>query len=281
MLAYAKKNHWVFSELSPAPAEAAGSHMNADGYAAPPMKAISECSHVPHSHQILLNTSELVTTSANSVLMSETDSQAPVRCCTTWAGIPSVTDVGSQGQYVVLFPHTDVLSSSCDSNAVAPVAPAQLQQATFIPLSALDPLPSSRVLRSLGVSTDRQQADSHQANQVAESTGQPAESKDVRRRAFHNQVERRRRDTINAQIAKIAKILPPVRGVSIGKTLSRAVEYIEELKSHVRPVMDFAQFEDKMKAEVAALQTRIDELKVENENIIHLLQEKGISVPPQ
>ncbi|KHJ45082.1 Helix-loop-helix DNA-binding domain protein [Trichuris suis] len=217
--------------------------------------------------------------------MSEADSQAPVRCCTTWAGIPSVTDVGSQGQYVVLFPHADVLSSSCDSNAVAPVAPAQLQQATFIPLSALDPLPSSRVLRSLGVNTDRQQADS--AHQVAESTGQPAESKDVRRRAFHNQVERRRRDTINAQIAKIAKILPPVRGVagrqteSIGKTLSRAVEYIEELKSHVRPVMDFAQFEDKMKAEVAALQTRIDELKVENENIIHLLQEKGISVPPQ
>uniref|UniRef100_A0A5S6QEA2 BHLH domain-containing protein n=1 Tax=Trichuris muris TaxID=70415 RepID=A0A5S6QEA2_TRIMR len=260
----------------------------AGSYAAPSVKALSECSQVPHSHPILLSTSELVTTSAKSVMIGESDSRAPVRCCTTWAGIPSVTDVGSQGQYVVLFPHAEVLNSPRDSSAaVAPVAPAQLQQATFIPLPALDPLPSSRVLRSLGTNTDREQTDSgHQCNNV-ESIGQPTENKDVRRRAFHNQVERRRRDTINAQIAKIAKILPPARGVagrqteSIGKTLSRAVEYIEELKSHVRPVMDFAQLENKMKAEVAAMQTRIDQLKVENENIIHLLRAKGISVPPQ
>lgn len=69
--------------------------------------------------------------------------------------------------------------------------------------------------------------------------------RDERRRATHNEVERRRRDKINSWIMKLGSIIPdacespntrhagPVDGLSKGGILAAACEYINELKEEL------------------------------------------------
>lgn len=57
--------------------------------------------------------------------------------------------------------------------------------------------------------------------------------RDERRRATHNEVERRRRDKINSWIMKLGRIIPGIHGteaLSKGGILAAACEYIGELK---------------------------------------------------
>ncbi|OXB52710.1 hypothetical protein ASZ78_016612, partial [Callipepla squamata] len=64
----------------------------------------------------------------------------------------------------------------------------------------------------------------------------PRATRDEKRRAQHNEVERRRRDKINNWIVQLSKIIPDCSmentksGQSKGGILSKACDYIQELR---------------------------------------------------
>ena len=120
----------------------------------------------------------------------------------------------------------------------------------------------------------------------------PSSRRDERRRATHNEVERRRRDKINSWIMKLGSIIPdtcdssphskhPVDGLSKGGILAAACEYIGELKEANENLT-------KHKQEVASLfetsQFLVEEnnrLQQENQELRQILLRHGLHYEPQ
>ncbi|VDL57905.1 unnamed protein product [Hymenolepis diminuta] len=70
------------------------------------------------------------------------------------------------------------------------------------------------------------------------------DSKDIRRRVSHNEVERRRRDRINTWIAELYKLLPPEQQAksqyqSKGVVLKRVCEYFQNYDATLKSVRCF------------------------------------------
>ncbi|XP_033208917.1 upstream stimulatory factor 2-like isoform X2 [Belonocnema kinseyi] len=113
----------------------------------------------------------------------------------------------------------------------------------------------------------------------ASSTG--LKKRDDRRRATHNEVERRRRDKINNWIAKLGKIIPECtnpnsNGSSSGEgkanyetqskggILAKACEYIGELRSANQSLGQCLRDNERLRQEVVDLKQLVMELKREN-----------------
>lgn len=114
------------------------------------------------------------------------------------------------------------------------------------------------------------------------STG--LKKRDDRRRATHNEVERRRRDKINNWIAKLGKIIPECNtnasansnGNSSGEgkanyetqskggILAKACEYIGELRAANQGLGQCLRDNEKLRQEINALKQLIAQLKREN-----------------
>ncbi|KAK0087864.1 hypothetical protein PV325_013853 [Microctonus aethiopoides] len=107
--------------------------------------------------------------------------------------------------------------------------------------------------------------------------------RDDRRRATHNEVERRRRDKINNWIAKLGKIIPECNTSasnngsgssgegkanyetqSKGGILAKACEYITELRSANQGLGQCLRDNEKLRQEVTALKQMVTQLKREN-----------------
>ncbi|XP_012229965.1 upstream stimulatory factor 1-like isoform X2 [Linepithema humile] len=107
--------------------------------------------------------------------------------------------------------------------------------------------------------------------------------RDDRRRATHNEVERRRRDKINNWIAKLGKIIPECNPSTTttgsgssgeGKTnyetqskggiLAKACEYIGELRTANQNLSQCLRDNDKLRQEITALKQLVAQLKREN-----------------
>ncbi|CAK9819021.1 Upstream stimulatory factor 1 [Anthophora quadrimaculata] len=106
--------------------------------------------------------------------------------------------------------------------------------------------------------------------------------RDDRRRATHNEVERRRRDKINNWIAKLGKIIPECNtgtngsgsGTGEGKAnyetqskggiLSKACEYITELRAANQGLGQCLRDNEKLRQEITALKQLVTQLKREN-----------------
>ncbi|XP_011639020.1 upstream stimulatory factor 2-like [Pogonomyrmex barbatus] len=104
--------------------------------------------------------------------------------------------------------------------------------------------------------------------------------RDDRRRATHNEVERRRRDKINNWIAKLGKIIPDCNtstnttGSGEGKTnyetqskggiLAKACEYIGELRAANQSLGQCMRDNEKLRQEITALKQLVSQLKREN-----------------
>ncbi|XP_063978738.1 upstream stimulatory factor 1 isoform X2 [Diachasmimorpha longicaudata] len=108
--------------------------------------------------------------------------------------------------------------------------------------------------------------------------------RDDRRRATHNEVERRRRDKINNWIAKLGKIIPECNthtngngnGNSSGEgkvnyetqskggILAKACEYITELRNANQGLSQCLKENEKLRQEVTALKQVLTQLKREN-----------------
>lgn len=117
------------------------------------------------------------------------------------------------------------------------------------------------------------------------STASVRAKRDDRRRATHNEVERRRRDKINNWIMNLSKIIPDCNNDSSkgsfetqskGGILAKACDYITELKQSNVRLHDCIKENENLVAELELLGRQMEELKVENDQLRAQLAQHGI-----
>ncbi|XP_076004573.1 upstream stimulatory factor 2 isoform X2 [Genypterus blacodes] len=119
----------------------------------------------------------------------------------------------------------------------------------------------------------------------------PRTPRDERRRAQHNEVERRRRDKINNWIVTLSKIIPDCNidstktGASKGGILSKACDYIRELRQGNQRLQESLKEVERIQMDNELCRQQIEELKNENALLRAQLQQHGIEMvgetPPQ
>ncbi|KAM8846087.1 upstream stimulatory factor 2 isoform X2 [Synchiropus splendidus] len=119
----------------------------------------------------------------------------------------------------------------------------------------------------------------------------PRTPRDERRRAQHNEVERRRRDKINNWIVTLSKIIPDCSmdstktGASKGGILSKACDYIRELRQSNQRLQESLKEVERIQMDNELCRQQIEELKNENALLRAQLQQHGIELvsetPPQ
>ncbi|XP_072011102.1 upstream stimulatory factor 2 isoform X8 [Engystomops pustulosus] len=114
--------------------------------------------------------------------------------------------------------------------------------------------------------------------------------RDERRRAQHNEVERRRRDKINNWIVQLSKIIPDCNtessktGASKGGILSKACDYIRELRQSNQRMQETLKEAERLQMDNEILRQQIEEQKNENTLLRAQLQQHGIEIveePPR
>lgn len=116
--------------------------------------------------------------------------------------------------------------------------------------------------------------------------------RDERRRATHNEVERRRRDKINNWIMKLSKIIPDLNsdigkgsgsfeGQSKGGILAKACEYIMELRQSNAKLGEYLKENETLVADVEDLKQQNEELKRDNSILRTLLVQNGVVIPKE
>ncbi|EEC20382.1 upstream stimulatory factor 2, usf2, putative, partial [Ixodes scapularis] len=112
-------------------------------------------------------------------------------------------------------------------------------------------------------------------------------ARDERRRATHNEVERRRRDKINNWIVKLSKIIPDCSSdlnksgqasTPKGGILAKACDYINELRSNSARLPDILKENERLAVDVELLRQQCDQLKATNQLLKAHLQQHGIQV---
>lgn len=111
-----------------------------------------------------------------------------------------------------------------------------------------------------------------------------------RRKATHNEVERRRRDTINAWIMQLAKIIPgldmddPDRGPSKGGALSKggilakACDYVQEITEDNKALEKRVQELENVAVENERLMAALEETRQDNALLKQQLENAGIVI---
>ncbi|XP_012685046.1 upstream stimulatory factor 2 isoform X6 [Clupea harengus] len=106
--------------------------------------------------------------------------------------------------------------------------------------------------------------------------------RDERRRAQHNEVERRRRDKINNWIVTLSKIIPDCNmdtnksGASKGGILSKACDYIRELRQNNQRLQESFKEVERVQLDNELLRQQIEDLKNDNALLRAQLQQHGI-----
>ncbi|XP_042523981.1 upstream stimulatory factor 2 isoform X3 [Dipodomys spectabilis] len=108
--------------------------------------------------------------------------------------------------------------------------------------------------------------------------------RDERRRAQHNEVERRRRDKINNWIVQLSKIIPDCNadnsktGASKGGILSKACDYIRELRQTNQRMQETFKEAERLQVDNELLRQQIEELKNENALLRAQLQQHNLEL---
>lgn len=95
--------------------------------------------------------------------------------------------------------------------------------------------------------------------------------RDERRRANHNEVERRRRDNINKWIVELSKVIPDCsndqskHGQSKGGILEKTVQYLNDIKKNNQELHEHIQNLQMLKKENEALKEQNEMYKKENQ----------------
>ncbi|XP_032836126.1 upstream stimulatory factor 1-like isoform X1 [Petromyzon marinus] len=114
----------------------------------------------------------------------------------------------------------------------------------------------------------------------------PRTVRDDKRRAQHNEVERRRRDKINNWIVQLSKILPDSvtensktgQEQSKGGILSKACDYIQELRQTQQQLADNIKETERLHMDNELLRQQVEELRSKNTMLRAHLQQNGITV---
>ncbi|CAI5677573.1 upstream stimulatory factor 1 isoform X2 [Oreochromis niloticus] len=110
----------------------------------------------------------------------------------------------------------------------------------------------------------------------------PRASRDEKRRAQHNEVERRRRDKINNWIVQLSKAIPDCNvdytktGQSKGGILSKACEYIKELRQNNLKLGEDVSVLDRLRVDNQLLRQEVEDWKSKNQILRNLLRQHGI-----
>ncbi|MEE6481878.1 hypothetical protein FKM82_013042, partial [Ascaphus truei] len=140
-------------------------------------------------------------------------------------GSPS-TDAGSGEARFAYFPASSVGDTTAVSVQTADQSLAQAGGQFYVMMTPQDVLPAGSQ-RNIAPRTHPYSPSKMDGNKAP---------RDERRRAQHNEVERRRRDKINNWIVQLSKIIPDCNmessktGASKGGILSKACDYIRELR---------------------------------------------------
>lgn len=108
--------------------------------------------------------------------------------------------------------------------------------------------------------------------------------RDERRRAQHNEVERRRRDKINNWIVTLSKIIPDCSmdstktGASKGGILSKACDYIRDLRQSNQRLQESLKEVERIQADNELCRQQIEELQNENALLRAQLQQHGVEL---
>ncbi|XP_059693651.1 upstream stimulatory factor 2 [Haemorhous mexicanus] len=111
--------------------------------------------------------------------------------------------------------------------------------------------------------------------------------RDERRRAQHNEVERRRRDKINNWIVQLSKIIPDCgadggkSGASKGGILSKACDYVRELRQSNQRLQETFKEAERLQMDNDLLRQQVEELKSENAALRAQLQQRGLDGTPE
>nr|KAF6268532.1 upstream transcription factor 1 [Pipistrellus kuhlii] len=112
----------------------------------------------------------------------------------------------------------------------------------------------------------------------------PRTTRDEKRRAQHNEVERRRRDKINNWIVQLSKIIPDCSmestksGQSKGGILSKACDYIQELRQSNHRLSEELQGLDQLQLDNEVLRQQVEDLKNKNLLLRAQLRHHGVEV---
>ncbi|NP_956590.1 upstream stimulatory factor 1 [Danio rerio] len=115
----------------------------------------------------------------------------------------------------------------------------------------------------------------------AKSEG-PRTSRDEKRRAQHNEVERRRRDKINNWIVQLSKTIPDCTidstktGQSKGGILSKACDYIQELRQSNSRLGDELNSIERLRMDNQLLRQEVEDWKSKNQILRNQLRQHGI-----
>ncbi|XP_015248275.1 PREDICTED: upstream stimulatory factor 1, partial [Cyprinodon variegatus] len=110
----------------------------------------------------------------------------------------------------------------------------------------------------------------------------PRASRDEKRRAQHNEVERRRRDKINNWIVQLSKAIPECNvdytktGQSKGGILSKACDYIKELRQSNMKLGDDIGALERLRVDNQLLRQEVEDWKSKNQILRNLLRQHGI-----
>ncbi|XP_016369789.1 upstream transcription factor 1, like isoform X2 [Sinocyclocheilus rhinocerous] len=113
-------------------------------------------------------------------------------------------------------------------------------------------------------------------------SGTPRASRGDKRRAQHNEVERRRRDKINNWIVQLSKTIPDCNvdatknGQSKGGILSKACDYIQELRQSNARLEEELNTVDRLRMDNQLLKQEMEEWKSKNQMIRAQLRQHGI-----
>ncbi|XP_074390334.1 upstream stimulatory factor 2-like [Zonotrichia albicollis] len=115
----------------------------------------------------------------------------------------------------------------------------------------------------------------------------PRVPRDERRRAQHNEVERRRRDKINNWIVQLSKIIPDCgadsgkSGASKGGILSKACDYVRELRQSNQRLQETFKEAERLQMDNDLLRQQLEELKSEHAVLRAQLQQRGLDGTPE
>uniref|UniRef100_A0A672FZJ0 Upstream stimulatory factor 2 n=2 Tax=Salarias fasciatus TaxID=181472 RepID=A0A672FZJ0_SALFA len=207
-------------------------------------------------------------------------------------GSPAGEAVGGETRFAY-FPATAVSDGTVSVQAAADPALTQAGGQFYVMMTPPDVIQTG-TQRTIAPRTQPYPADE---NELLQQEGLnwkmdgPRTPRDERRRAQHNEVERRRRDKINNWIVTLSKIIPDCNmdstktGASKGGILSKACDYIRELRQSNQRLQESLKEVERIQVDNELCRQQIEELKNENALLRAQLQQHGIEMvgetPPQ
>ncbi|XP_034410050.1 upstream stimulatory factor 2 isoform X1 [Cyclopterus lumpus] len=223
---------------------------------------------------------------------SQAVAQAVIQNPFSNGGSPAGETVGGETRFAY-FPATAVSDGTVSVQAAADPTLTQAGGQFYVMMTPPDVIQTGTP-RTIAPRTQSYPADE---NELLQHEGLdwkmdgPRTPRDERRRAQHNEVERRRRDKINNWIVTLSKIIPDCNidstktGASKGGILSKACDYIRDLRQSNVRLQEGLKEVERIQVDNELCRQQIEELKNENALLRAQLQQHGIEMvgetPPQ